>query len=346
MSKENKEKVIYTKICPVCGKEFQSHYNYSKFCSVECRTPSYYNNKKADKEIYNRICPVCGKSFSTTDKRKIYCNDRCTDKACKIREKEERRKAMDAARKVCPTCGKVFKPNVHNQEFCCKKCLRKAKYKEYKNSIMHEYEKVCPTCGKQFTALKRNTIYCSSECRSRGAAIRNKEALREYKKRYREENKEHIARHLKEYCIAHKEELKVKKNEYVKNRTKKDTVFRMKGICRAMVRRCLTNKKKDRTQNILGYSPNDLKEHLESLFYGDMCWEVQNWEIHHIRPLDTYSFINEDGTDNYEAVREANVLDNLIPLFKEDHKKLSVLYTSEEKWLNKEEIQQMFMGDK
>ena len=118
----------------------------------------------------------------------------------------------------------------------------------------------------------------------------------------------------------------------------------MRSICRAMVRRCLTNKKKDRTQNILGYSPNDLKDHLESLFYGDMCWDILNWEIHHIKPLDTFNFINEDGTDNYEAIREANVLDNLVPLFKEDHKKLNVLYTSEGKWLNLEEIQKVIIG--
>lgn len=343
---ENTKVTEYKKVCPVCGKEFTTPYTFKKFCSVECRTPSYYNKRKLKNKIYNRICLVCGKSFSTTDKRKIYCNDKCTDKACKIREKEKRREAMEATRKVCPTCGKVFKPNVHNQEFCCKKCLRKAKYKEYKNSIMSEYEKTCPTCGKQFTAIKRNTIYCSSECRTRGAAIRNKDALKEYKKRYREENREHIAKHLKEYCRIHKEELKVKKREYVKNRSKKDPVFRMRALCRAMVRRCLTNKKKDRTQNILGYSPNDLKEHLESLFYGDMCWDTLNWDIHHIRPVDTYNLINEDGTDNYEAVKEANVLDNLIPLFKEDHKKLSILYVSEKRWLSKEEIKQMFMGDR
>ena len=342
----NKKDTIYKKICPVCGKEFETYYSYTKFCSTECRSAYYYNNIKAKKKVYNRVCSVCGNTFSTTDKRKIYCSEKCTDRACKIREKEERRKAMNATRKVCPTCGKVFKPNVHNQVFCCKRCLRKANYQEYKKSIMSEYKKTCPTCGKQFIATKRNTIYCSSECRSKGAAIRNKEALKEYKKRYREENKEHIAKHLKKYREAHKEELRVKKNEYVKNRTKKDPVFRMRKLCRAMVRRCLTNKKKDRTQNILGYSPSDLKKHLESLFYGDMCWDVLNWEIHHIRPLDTYNFINEDGTDNYEAVREANVLDNLVPLFKEDHKKVTILYTSEKKWLNKEEIEQMFMDGK
>lgn len=334
------------KICEYCGKEFKTSNKFKMFCSVKCKA-SYYNHiQKFEKKVYDRTCPICGKSFSTTDRRKIYCNDKCGDKACKIREKEQRRAAMNAARKVCPTCGKIFKPNVHNQEFCSKKCLRKAKYKEYKNSIMSEYEKVCPTCGKHFIATKRNMIYCSSECRSRGAAIRNKEALKEYKKRYREENKEHIAKHLKEYCEAHKEELKIKKNEYVKNRNKKDPIFRMRNLCRAMVRRCLTNKKKDKTQNILGYSSIDLKEYLESLFYGDMCWEVQNWEIHHIKPLDTFNFINEDGTDNYEAVREANVLSNLVPLFKEDHKKVTILYTSEKKWLSKEEIEQMFMGGK
>ena len=342
----SKKDIIYTKICLECGKEFTTSNNLKIFCSVKCKT-SYHNyNQKFEKKVYNRICPVCRKSFSTTDRRKIYCNDKCGDKACKIREKEERRKIMDVTRKVCPTCGKVFKPNVHNQVFCCKRCLRKANYKEYKKSIMSEYEKTCPICGKHFTAIRRNTIYCSIKCGKKGLAIKNRDTLKKYKKQYREKNKEHISKHLKEYCKAHKEELKIKKREYIKNRSKKDPIFRMKALCRAMVRRCLKNKKKDRTQVILGYSPNDLKEYLESLFYGDMCWDVLNWDIHHVKPIDTFNFINEDGTDNYSAIREANVLNNLVPLFKEDHKKLSILYRSEGKWLSKEEIKQMFMGDR
>ena len=338
MSKENKEDRVYRKRCEGCGCEFETLYSFKKFCSGECRTAYHNNNQKLRKKVYNKICPICKEPFSTTDKRKVFCGEKCRRRDRKNKEKEERRKIMNAARKVCPTCGKVFKPNVHNQVFCSKKCLYKANYKEYKSSIMHEFEKTCPTCGKHFMASKRVAIYCSPECRNKDFAIKNKEALKEYKKRYREENREHITKHLKEYCEKHKDELRVRKRAYVRNRSKKDPVFRMRSICRAMVRRCLTNKKKDKTQIILGYSPKELKEHLESLFYGDMCWEVLNWEIHHIRPLETFNFINEDGTDNYEAVREANVLDNLMPLFKEDHKKLTLLYNSEKKWLSEEEI--------
>ena len=57
-----------------------------------------------------------------------------------------------------------------------------------------------------------------------------------------------------------------------------------------------------------------------------------------------YCFINEDGTDNYDAIREANKLTNLFPLFIEDHKKLTNLYNSESRWLNKEEIKEFIIG--
>ena len=53
-----------------------------------------------------------------------------------------------------------------------------------------------------------------------------------------------------------------------------------------------------------------------------------------------------DGTDNYNVIREANSLDNLIPLLREDHKKVTAVYNSEGRWLSRQEIEQMFIGDK
>ena len=75
-----------------------------------------------------------------------------------------------------------------------------------------------------------------------------------------------------------------------------------------------------------------------------MNWEVQDWEIHHIKPLDTFNFLNEDGTDNYNTIKEANCLNNLMPLFKEDHKKVTAVYNSEGRWLNRQEIEQIIIG--
>lgn len=43
--------------------------------------------------------------------------------------------------------------------------------------------KTCRTCGKQFSATRVNTTYCSPECRENG--------IKDYKRRYREDNKEY-----------------------------------------------------------------------------------------------------------------------------------------------------------
>ena len=78
-------------------------------------------------------------------------------------------------------------------------------------------------------------------------------------------------------------------------------------------------KKGDSIKNILGYSIEELKEHLEHQFEDWMNWdnlgltankEKETWQIDHIIPVNTFN-IKEIGDEEF---RKCWALDNLRPL--------------------------------
>ena len=261
---------------------------------------------------------------------------------------------------------------INSKRISCTKdtCLLASKAGEFFMELVmskkSKYVRVCPICGIEFTTNVHNKKYCSSKCKGESYRRSHREHERERSriyysnnkevyKRWEENNRERRLAQKREYYILHKEEkkeyarvhkerIRVSKRE-LHHKKKHDPMYRLIRKCRDFVHRCLESPKLYRTQSILGYTPEDLRKHLESRFYGNMNWEVRNWEIHHIKPLDTYNFLNEDGTDNYDVIREANKLSNLFPLFIEDHKKLTNLYNSENKWLKEEEIKEFVKGE-
>ena len=313
-------------------------------------------------EEYVKICPVCGKEFSTSNERRKYCCANCNAAAYRNRNRVKHEK-------VCPICGKKFNARRSIDVYCSKECYEESKviYRHTHKVLKKQVSKICPVCGKEFVGKNSRKTYCCRKCKEIAYKQLHSEELREkskaryhenkeYFKKWEEANHEKRLRQKREHYLKHKEEKKEyaelnkerirANNRNLHHKNKKKPEYRLLRKCRDFVHRCLKSTKLHRTSAILGYTPEELKKHLESNFYGDMSWEVQNWEIHHIRPLTTFNFLNEDGTDNYDAIREANCFNNLVPLFEEDHKKLTAMYTSEGKWLSKEEIRQMFIGER
>ena len=109
----------------------------------------------------------------------------------------------------------------------------------------------------------------------------------------------------------------------VKNRIKRDTSFKLRLLCRNTINRCInTNSKKNKhTFDILGYTPEMLKQRLEMNFKSDMNWNNHGilWHIDHIKPLCKFNFILPDGTPDYEQIRLANSLANLKPLYVQEN---------------------------
>ena len=57
------------KVCPTCGKEFETSHNSQKYCSQDCW-----------KTTVKKICEYCGKEFVTTYRNKKTCSPECQKK--------------------------------------------------------------------------------------------------------------------------------------------------------------------------------------------------------------------------------------------------------------------------
>ena len=133
----------------------------------------------------------------------------------------------------------------------------------------------------------------------------------EYAKKWYTKHKEEA----KEWWQNRSEEQKAAKAEYNKNWKNKqyteNTVYRLRIIISTSMMRSI--------KNILGYTIEELKEHLEHQFEDWMNWdnlgltankEKETWQIDHIIPVNTFN-IKEIGDEEF---RKCWALDNLRPL--------------------------------
>ena len=98
----------------------------------------------------------------------------------------------------------------------------------------------------------------------------------------------------------------------------RDPVLRIIVYQKSRIRQICSNKKIKKTLNfneILGTDKEGLKNHLESLFYGDITWENyidKMWEVDHIIEL--------KNIQTFEDLIRLCHYTNLQPLLTEDHK--------------------------
>lgn len=92
-----------------------------------------------------------------------------------------------------------------------------------------------------------------------------------------------------------------------------------RDACRSAVYRTLyklNHKKRYNTKQLLKYSPEELKKHLENSFKQGMSWNNRSeWHIDHIKSI--YQFVHEGITE----VNIINALTNLQPLWKSENLK-------------------------
>lgn len=82
--------------------------------------------------------------------------------------------------------------------------------------------------------------------------------------------------------------------EYFKAKRRADPDFRLLECLRARVRKALMrNSKSARTEELLGCSVSELKQHLARLFKPGMTWEncgLRGWHVDHIKPCAKFDF--------------------------------------------------------
>lgn len=102
---------------------------------------------------------------------------------------------------------------------------------------------------------------------------------------------------------------------YLRHRYNTDLNFRLRTICREMVRRMFDSVDENKCGTIsdaLGYTPKQLKEHIEKQFKPGMTWDnYGEWHIDHIIPISSAKSLAEG--------LYLSRLDNLQPLWAEEN---------------------------
>ena len=176
----------------------------------------------------------------------------------------------------------------------CSKCKEEKGVCEYTKKSRNKdgINCQCKECEKKYylensEKLKKlsSERYYKNHSENKEKQKKRRESNPDYMQKYREINNEKIRLKKKEYDDKNKE----KRNQYIKNKYKTDILFRLKINLSSRLRKySLLNNitKKNNTFDIIGCSPEFLKEHLENQFIDGMSWDDRSeWHIDHIIPL-------------------------------------------------------------
>lgn len=166
--------------------------------------------------------------------------------------------------------------------------------------------------------------------------IKIKEHRKKYGRDWREQNPKYMKEYGKKCYLEHKEEFKKRNKEYY---TTKIVEWRKNNPEKLKIQR-------------RDYKKGNIIEHLRSRFYTilkiytktgkimsskkygidykaiidflmPLPENLENYHVHHIKPLFTFNFTNEDGSTNLEEVKKAFAPENHRLLLAEEHRKLN-----------------------
>lgn len=132
----------------------------------------------------------------------------------------------------------------------------------------------------------------------------NRQELRKYHAKWRDENREHLNSYYRDYN---------------KKKCASDPRYKLIKNTRTAVWTCLKERnvaKYRSTFQLLGYTIEELMNHLEKQFVNGMCWDnYGEWHVDHKRPMTSFNFASVDD----EEFKECWKLENLQPLWWQDN---------------------------
>lgn len=196
--------------------------------------------------------------------------------------------------KECTKCGETKPLNLFTES----KTIRSG-YTSRCKSCTSKYKRLYREKNKENIALKKKKYYINNKKeitkRNNEYKAKNKKRVAQRLKKYAIENKEKIAEYQKNYKILNKE----RRAEYEKEKQLSDPLYYLTCKMRKNVLKAFRSrkyKKKSKTEDILGCSFEEFKEHIESQFEDWMNWDNRGlyngeynygWDIDHITPLST-----------------------------------------------------------
>ena len=132
--------------------------------------------------------------------------------------------------------------------------------------------------------------------------------------KYAKSHKRSHKGYLKEYYQKNKERINQRMNKYFKQRRKTDIKFRLNCNISSRISDALNREKAGRKwQTLVGYTLEDLINHLEKQFDNKMSWNnYGSWEIDHIKPQSLFHYIYPEDPE----FKKCWALSNLQPMEK------------------------------
>ena len=128
--------------------------------------------------------------------------------------------------------------------------------------------------------------------------------LKEYSQQWNKDNREHVNKY---------------KRDYERKRRAEDPKYRLGIRTRTAVWQLLKERninKTNKTFVLLGYTIEELMNHLETQFTSGMTWDnYGEWHVDHKKPMALFEFASTDD----EGFKECWKLDNLQPLWEKDN---------------------------
>jgi len=213
----------------------------------------------------------------------------------------------------------------------CKRCLSEIRKERYQQNRQFVLEKVRTYASTPQAIEKRKQRYRENrEANLEYASHRhkeNREANNKKAQEYYRQNREYMLKRHKEYRDKNKEKLKLRRQtkDYRLKANQRQAANRQSSVERRLsdavsgaVRRAIKNTgnaKGGRTFNHLPYTPQQLKEHIESQFEPWMTWDNWGhgdgcWQIDHIQPQSLLVFDSLEHSN----FQKCWALENLQPL--------------------------------
>lgn len=248
-----------------------------------------------------KVCSKCGETKSLDDYQ--------TDKSKK-----------DGKYSSCKLCVSFLRKSYREEN---KEKVKKQKKESYKKNVekISAKNKLYRNIHREKLLIYNKEYYKNNReqllQRNKDYWVKNKISLNSKYKEYRRKKQEDVKNYQKQYRSENLEKLKEYFKNYCKNRRKNDILFYLKGVLSHRVRSFLQTKnisKTNRTLDIVGCTPLELKIHLEKKFKEGLTWENRNlWHIDHIIPLSS-------ATNELEIYKLCHYT-NLQPLWVEENLK-------------------------
>lgn len=160
--------------------------------------------------------------------------------------------------------------------------------------------------------------------------------VKEYKQKYRQNNKEKIAAGNKVYYENNKQEIYKQRNSYNSNRYNSEISFRLRKICSNRIYMALRDIRGSKGGSMVKYLPytmSELKNHIEKQFEPWMTWQnygianynKRTWQIDHIIPQSAllYSSMKDDNFKKCWALENLRPLETFLNIKKSNKKETS-----------------------